>query len=95
MPCLTQDAPLFFNCYFKCVTFHFPGTTAVEVGLSLILLPALQTLFYILACPVQPLYEGLCLVLLHLVMLCSVAIPGRAAVFQNGGAVDLGGGGGT
>lgn len=52
-----------------------------ESGVSLTLLPALRTLFLLLSCIVQPWYEGLCLVLLYLVMLCLVNITGKPVVF--------------
>lgn len=41
------------------------------------LLPAFEILLLLLGCFAQPSYEGLCLDLLHLVMLCLVDIPGR------------------
>jgi hypothetical protein len=52
------------------------------MGLSLTLLPALGTLFFLQRCLIQPLHKSLCLVLLHLVMLCLGDIPGRPALSE-------------
>lgn len=41
---------------------------------------ALGILSLLVGCPIQPLYEGLCLVLLHLVMSYLVKIPERSAL---------------
>jgi hypothetical protein len=46
----------------------FYGTPTVRVGVFLILLPALGTLFLLLCCLVQPQCEGFCLVLLYLIL---------------------------
>jgi hypothetical protein len=49
---------------------------------SLTLLPGLGTLSLILSCFIQPSYEGFCLVLPHLVMLCCVVdTTGGPALF--------------
>jgi hypothetical protein len=45
------------------------------------LLPALGTLFLLLGCLVQPRCEGMCLVLLYLLVPCSVDIPQRPGLF--------------
>lgn len=46
----------------------------MEVGVSPTLLSALGTLFPLLSYIVQPQYEGVCLVLLYLVLSCLVVV---------------------
>lgn len=53
------------------------------MGLSLTLWPALGILFLLQSCLIQALHEGLCLVLLWLVMLCLVNILGRSEVYSS------------
>lgn len=49
--------------------------------LSLTLLPDFGILFLLMSCPVHLWYEGLCLVLLQLIMPYLVAISGRSSLF--------------
>lgn len=64
----------------------------VDAGASLILLPDLGTLFFLLCCPVHPRYEGFCLVLLYLVLSCFIVVSWRPTFFLKGSrrGVDLG-----
>lgn len=57
------------------------GLLTARVGVSLTLSPAFGTLFLLLGCLVQFWYEGLCLVFLWLVMLCSSDVLGRPVLF--------------
>lgn len=68
------------SCY-DCELAVLVGILIVGVGLSLNLLPAFETLFLLLVFLIQLWCEGLCLVLLHFVMLCSIAILGRTSPF--------------
>ena len=56
------------------LAWYFVGLLTVGVGVFLAFSPALQTLFLLLGYLVQA-------DLLHLVMLCSVSVPGRSALF--------------
>lgn len=67
------------NCiYVIVVSFVFLWDSNME---CLTLLPALGTPSLLLCCLIQPRYEGLCPVLFHCVMPCSVHIPGKPALF--------------
>lgn len=75
----------------------FVGLLTAGEGISLTLLLALWIIFLLLVCFVQPLYEGLCLVLLCLVVLsCSVWLLSLGSLFfsEDGGWVGLGDRGG-
>lgn len=62
--------------------FFFEGFLKMGVVVSLTLLPDYGTFFLLLGFLIQPLYEVLFLVLLHLVMLCLFNIPGSPAFFE-------------
>lgn len=51
-------------------------------GVSLTLLSDLRTLLLLLGWLVQPLYKGLCLVLLHLVLFCLAVLSWRPDFFS-------------
>lgn len=53
----------------------------VGVGVSVNVLPACGTFFFLLSCHVQPAYKGLYLFLLHLFMKCLVHIPRMSTLF--------------
>lgn len=59
--------------------------------MSLTLFPALKTLFLLLGCLVQPLYEGLCLVVVYRILLCLVVVSlGACSLLKgNRGRMDL------
>lgn len=59
------------------------GLLKKELGMCLMLLPALETLF-LQGCVTQPSCEGLCQFLLYLV-LCLVDVPRRPVHFWQGG----------
>lgn len=64
--------------YYGCLVFG--GLLTMAVGVSLIILPALGSILLFLGSLAQHWCESLCPVLLYLV-LCSIAIPGRLALF--------------
>lgn len=60
--------------------------------MSLIFLPALETVSLLFVCLLQSRYEGLCLHFLHTLMSCLVGIPRKPAFFfckGNGAEVEM------